>query len=419
MAAEPIPTSRSGKPGGGSTALYIIAAGLVAGMVCRYLALDHTTSDTFEYLLPWYEFVRARGIEGLGQPFTNYTPLYSYLLLIAAQFDGWMAPWYLIKAISFLFEFGCAVIAARLVSFSGARPHLPALAFALVWTAPTVLYNGALWGQADSLWTFFCLLSVYLFCRDKPRAGVIAFAVAVSIKAQAIFLAPFIFAFVLKRSLHWMWLAAIPAVYLLLAAPALLFGQSLNDILTVYLKQAGTFERLSMNAANLWLFVDNRFYRAGVVIGMIAAAAAGLAFSIIVARSRVAFKVQHIVLAAAVVLLLTPFVLPKMHDRYFYAFEVIAIVLACINPRLAPIAIAAQINGVLAYFAFDGITGAGLPLAALGNTLILIVLIRYAWISLTAPEIPEQKSFSPRLFAASLGLIWLVYGAAIALPRLV
>jgi len=80
-------------------------------------------------------------------------------------------------------------------------------------------------------------------------------------------------------------LATIPLVYLAIAAPAWLLGLPLTDILTVYFKQAGTFERLSMNAANMWLFVPNRFYEIGVGIGLALSAAAGLAYSIAVARA--------------------------------------------------------------------------------------------------------------------------------------
>lgn len=417
MAAEPIPGTQIQQSGFG-TAFVIAAAGLTAGLAARYFALDHTTSDTFQYLLPWYEFVRARGMESLGHAFTNYTPFYSYLLLIATWFDGWLAPLHLIKAISLCHEFGCAILAARLVAVAKAPAPMPAVAFTAVWIAPTVLYNGALWGQADSIWTFYCLVSVYLLCLARFRSAVVAFAVAFAVKAQAVFLAPLIFAFVLRRSIHWAWLAAIPAVYFLLAAPAWLLGQSMSEVLLVYVKQSGTFDRLSMNAANLWLFADNSFYRAGVVAGMTAAAAAGLTFSVIVARSKI-LDTPRIILAAAIILLLMPFVLPKMHDRYFYAFEVIVIALACIDRRFVAVAIAAQLNGVLAYFAFDGITAIGLPLAAIGNTLIVILLVRHAWITFASPAIPEKESFSPRLFVAAFGFIWLVYGAALAFSQIV
>jgi Gpi18-like mannosyltransferase len=330
-------------------------------------------------------------------------------LLAVTKLHGLFEPWYLIKAISFVFEFGCAVLAARLVALGESRPYAPAVAFAAVWLAPTVLFNGAVWGQADAVWTFFILLSVYFVCRDKPGIGVIAFAVGFSVKVPAIFLAPFIFALVLRRTIHWIWLAAIPATYLMIAAPAWLLGQPLLEILTVYFKQASTFERLSMNAANMWLFVPNRFYELGVGLGLAISAAAGLAFSASAARVKVQFGVEHIVVAAAISLLLMPSVLPKMHDRYFYAFEVIGIVLACLKPRLAVIAIAAQLNGVLAYLAYYGMVSSWLGLAALGNGWILVELVLCAWRKVSKPGIPDSLAFSPRTFVIGVNTFWMTY----------
>jgi Gpi18-like mannosyltransferase len=385
----------------------IVAASLGAGLACRYAVRDQVTGDTAQFLLPWYEFARIHGLASLGQAFTNYTPFYSYLLLAITKLHGLFEPWYLIKAISFVFEFGCAVLAARLVALGECRPYAPAVAFAVVWLAPTVLFNGAVWGQADAIWTFCILLSTYFLCRDRPGFGVLAFAVGFSIKAQATFLAPFIFALVLRRTIHWAWLAVIPVTYLVIAAPAWLLGQPLLEIMTVYFKQASTFERLSMNAANMWLFVPNRLYEPGVGLGLAISAAAGLAFSVAAARLKLQFRVEHIVLAAAISLLLMPSVLPKMHDRYFYAFEVMAIVLACLKPRLTVIAIAAQINGILAYLAYYGMASSWLRLAALGNVWILVALVLYAWRKASKPGLPDSVAFSPLTFVIGMSAFWM------------
>lgn len=360
---------------------WIILIAFAAGVACRYLALDHTTPDTFTFLLPWYEFARSQGLGSLGHPFTNYnyTPFYSYLLLIASRFDGWAQPWHLIKLITFAAEFGCAIVAARIVALGNMQRQAPSIAFAAVWLAPTVLYNGAMWGQADALWAFFCLVSIGCFCRERPRWGVIAFGMAFAVKAQAAFLGPFVFAFVLRRTIHWAWLFAVPAVYFLVALPAWLLGQPIEDIASVYLRQAQTLHWLSLNAGNPWLFVPPRFYTEGVVIGMTLAAAAGLAISIRVARSKLPLTPELLVLAATVSLLLMPFLLPKMHDRFFYAFEVTAIVLACLNPKFITIAVMAQLTGVLSYFAYDGVNGYGPLLAAFGNSALVLALGSYAW----------------------------------------
>jgi Gpi18-like mannosyltransferase len=396
-------------PSQSTTVRTIVAVSFIAGLACRYAALDQITGDTTKFLLPWYEFAQSHGIASLGHTFTNYTPFYSYLLVAATAFDGLFTPWHLIKGISFVFEFGCALMAMRLVASDQTRIYSPSVAFAAVWLAPTVLFNGAAWGQADAIWTFFILLSVYFICRGKPVAGVVSFSVGFSVKAQAIFLSPLIFALVLRRTIHWLWLAAIPIVYLAVAAPAWLLGQPLSDILTVYFNQAETFARLSMNAANMWLFVPNQFYGAGVAAGMIISASAGLALSIVAARTENLRKVEHLLPIAALSLILMPFVLPKMHDRYFYAFEVMAIVLACLKPRFSAIAVAAQINGVIAYLSYYGITARLMGPAAIGNGWIVLYLALYAYRKAKDPNEPDETAFSSKIFVIGLIPLWAIY----------
>lgn len=348
-----------------------LACGFV-GLALRYIAREHTTEDTFQFLIPWYVFARDNGIGALAEAFTNYTPFYSYLLLIAARFDWLGQPLSLVKAISAIFELGCAVVIARMVWQATRVPLRASMAFSAVWLAPTVIFNGAAWGQADSIWTFFVLMSVAMFMRN--RNGILPFAVALAVKAQAVFLGPFVLGMMLRRRIHVAWLAAVPTAYLVLAIPVLVAGRSLVSVLGIYLDQAHTFHRLSMNAANLWVFAGSTPYGIGVAAGLGLAAASGLVLSIFVARSRRSGP-EFILLVACVSLLLMPYLLPKMHERYFYGFELAVIALACLNLRYLPFAVIAQVNGVLSYLAFESEIVMGLLPAALCNTFLVFYLV--------------------------------------------
>ncbi|WP_338313636.1 hypothetical protein [Bradyrhizobium sp. TM239] len=383
-----------------------VGCGLI-GLVLRYLAREHATADAAEYIT-WYTFARDHGIAGLAKAFTNYTPFYSYLLLTAARFDWLGQPLSLVKTISVIFELGCAIVVARMVWQVTGVPLRASLAFCAVWLAPTVLFNGAMWGQADSIWTFFALISVAMFMRD--RNGVLPFAVACSVKAQGVFLGPFVLGMILRRKIHLAWLAAIPGAYAVLAIPVLIAGRSLVSVLGVYLDQAHTFHHLTMNAANLWVFAGGTPYAIGVAAGLVLAAASGLALSIFVAQSRRTGP-EFILLVACVSLILMPYLLPKMHERYFYAFELASIALACLNLRYLPFAVIAQVNGVLSYLAFESGIVMGLLPAALCNTLLVFYLVldlrhgergfrfsRFAWLGFSAST---AGLFSYLLFAGA------------------
>jgi Gpi18-like mannosyltransferase len=346
------------------------------GLALRYLAREHATTDAVQYLIPWYVFARDHGVGGLGEAFTNYTPFYSYLLLIAAQLDWLGQPLSLVKAISAVFEFGCAIVVAQIVWRATRAPLRASLAFCGVWLAPTVIFNGAAWGQADSIWTFFTLLSVSLFMQG--RNGVLPFAVAFAVKAQGVFLGPFVLGMILRRKVHWAWLAAVPGVYVVLAIPVLVAGRPIDSVFRVYMDQADTFHRLTMNAANIWVFAPGVPYTIGVVVGLALGAACGLALSVFIMRSKREGP-DFILLVACASLMLMPYLLPKMHDRYFYAFELASIALACLNPRYLPFAVIAQVDGVLSYLGFEREIIMGVLPAALCNTFLGFYLVLDLW----------------------------------------
>ena len=231
----------------------IVVATLI-GLAVRFAARDHIHPDSRAHLLPWYEFARAGGIDSLRSGFTNYAPFYSYLLLVATTLHGLFPPLLLIKGISFIFEFGCALVVFRLVSLGCSSPIRPAIAFAATWMAPSVLYNGALWGQADSIWTFFVLLTIYLICRERHFGAMLAFAMAVSVKLQAVFLGPLVFALVLRvvaLDLAGVHTCSRYADRHSDARARSAAERRAGDLL----RQAESFRSLSKDAANLWLFV--------------------------------------------------------------------------------------------------------------------------------------------------------------------
>jgi hypothetical protein len=104
-----------------------------------------------------------------------------------------------------------------------------------------------------------------------------------------------------------------------------------------------------MNAPNLYHFVPNSLYslltKAGVVVTTVVSAA--LAFLPRIRRSVMTTDGQ--VLAATMFVALSPFLLPKMHDRYFFGADIFSIVLAFFRPELWLVAVVFQVSSMLAY----------------------------------------------------------------------
>ena len=181
---------------------------------------------------------------------------------------------------------------------------------------------------------------------------------------------------VLRRTLPLTAPLWLPAMYGLCAIPVLIAGRPVMDVLAVYAKQADTFHFLSLNAASIWdplsPFVP---YSLGVPVGLCLAAVGGLALAWQIGRTRLEDP-EAMLIAAAASLFLLPFLLPKMHDRYFYGFEVTAIVLATLNARYFVIGLAAQICGLISYLAMTDGAPATVQGAAVVNLMLLWVLLQ-------------------------------------------
>jgi Gpi18-like mannosyltransferase len=378
------PAGRLGLPTGAGAAA--LGAALLVGLGLRLAVWSYATSDVGDYLQPWYAFARDHGWSALSSGFTNYTPFYSYLLIAITALDGRAPSLLLIKAISFAFEFGTALVAYRFVLRATQSRKRAGLALVASWLAPAVFYNGALWGQADSLWTFFIVLSAYLF--SVGRNGALPFGLAVAVKAQGIFLGPFALGMILRQRRSLLWFAALPLVYLAVALPTLLAGRPLMEVLRIYVDQANTFHALSMNAASLWALAPGVPYSIGVPIGMTLAAVGGLGITVLIDRAK-RTDIEFNTLAACLSLLVMPLLLPKMHDRYFYAFEVLSIVLACQNRRYVLVALAAQTSAVLSYVAVEQGIRFAVPVAAVQN-LMLAAFLAESFVRSNATAQPKR-----------------------------
>ena len=94
----------------------------------------------------------------------------------------------IVKLVPNLFDLGTAaliyVFVRKQASFKSAL-----LATALYAFNPAVIYNAAVWGQYDAIYTFFLILSLMLALKSRPKLAAAAFALGLLTKPQGIVLA--------------------------------------------------------------------------------------------------------------------------------------------------------------------------------------------------------------------------------------
>lgn len=100
---------------------------------------------------------------------------------------------------------------------------------------------------------------------------------------------------------------------------------------------------LAVNVSNLYVFIPNEYYSQGVILGvLIAGVIISLWVAVYAKRIRI-FTPEIILFSTFVSVALVPFLLPKMHDRYFYPADVLSLLAVFYFPRLWFLALGYQI----------------------------------------------------------------------------
>ena len=353
----------------------VICAALIAGaFVIRGLCMSHVTLDYEDFLSQWVDYYRLNGgFAALGDKIGNYNLPYLYFLAFFSYIG--VNDLYLIKALSIVFDVILAWGAMQLIGVYTASSAKRLTAFFLVLYWPTVILNGAYWGQCDSIYTAFAVISIYLALRSRGAAAMICIAVSFAFKLQAVFIMP-IFVVLLIASRVKLWhFALFPATYVVLMLPAVLAGYPLLDTVTLYFDQMGTVgSALNYNSSSIFAFFGNAENQSlASSLGIFAAfmLMAGIFAWAFAKRRRLN---DWAILGFAVILCVgIPYLLPHMHERYFFVADILTLALAVAAPEYMVLPILTQFASLLGYHAY--LKGRYLLPMSYGAAALAIVLI--------------------------------------------
>ena len=357
-----------------------------AVVLAKVSLLDYVSDDYTIFLNNWISEYAQMGIrEGLGSYIgSDYTPPYLYLMLVISRFPDY--PWlYMVKLISLLFEVLMAYAMLRLATLRARGEGVPLLLYHMTMILPTVMFNGAYWGQCDAIYTGFCLLALYLALSDRPCRSMLCFGVALSFKLQTVFFLPALLPLWLRGRVKLRHLPLIPAMYMVMMLPALWGGKSLNHVLTCYIQQAGQYNFLTVNAPCLYQLFPMAEIDGNVLYAMFSPMAMALAFAGLVACClpvcvhRERLTDESTLLFTLLTLATVAFLLPKMHERYTFGADVLSLAVCVFAPRRIVLPL---LFGLASYICYT----AGLP----GDSIMALkwaALFQLAAIALTAVEL--------------------------------
>lgn len=358
------------------------------GLILRFSLYDITSGDYLTAFADWMkECHEAGGFAYLGiKPGVSdastfdYNCMFQYLIVILHYIGGNISDMYLVKTLSVVFDFVCAITIARIAYhvFDG-NMQKTMLSYYAVLFLPTVVLNSAAWAQNDSIYTAFILLSLLHIMKGNDFRAFLYLAISYSFKQQAIFFMPFIILMWLKNKIKIRYILVLPVFHFVSLIPAAIAGRSWGDLLGIYGNQVAMFSRLSMNYPSIYTIITSdlkkatrqHLIRAGVVttviiFGMLASYMYHKKFKI-----TKKFMITLVIFTAE----LCCFCLPVMHERYGYMPELLAVVYALYSYKRLPICAFLQVISMITYtrYLFGSTVTYLWPLSVTMLTIILTV----------------------------------------------
>ena len=314
--------------------LAVITGAILLGKISL---LDYVSDDYDIFLSNWiYEYSKLGIKQGMGTYIgSDYTPPYLYFLQIISRVKDY-PPQYLVKVIPMAFEVLMAYAIMKISALKVKGEGAQLMIFHIASLLPTVVFNGAYWGQCDVIYTSLCLMALYMGLTNRSARCMIFFGLALSFKLQMVFFLPVLLPLWLCKKIKLRHLVLIPAAYMAMMVPALWAGKSLRHVLTVYLQQAGQYNFISMNAPNWYQLLPD--LGSELLYGIFGPMAMALGFACVMAMCalvtvhRDRLSTDSTVLVCLLMLSGIPYFLPKMHERYTFGADVLALAAAAYAP---------------------------------------------------------------------------------------
>ena len=373
-----------------SKELFKCALLLAFTLFIRLCFFDKENTDYEWFLKVWVAFFRENdGLKGLGKSIGNYNIPYLFFLALFSYSS--IRDLYLIKLLSVFFDLVLAFSAAILIRRCGAKPTKQMICFFSVLLLPTVVLNSAYWGQCDSIYVSLAILGIAFALPDRkgkgyPALSVICIGMAFAFKLQAVFLMPLWIILWIWKKYKPCWAVLFPLTYVSMMLPAVLKGKTLREVIFFYIDQADTVgSALNYNAPSLSALMRNITNPEEITRMLIVFAFAGMIMLVLAGiLLRKDMTSAQMLILSGMMSIIIPFFLPHMHDRYFYAEDILSLILAVYRPVLIPAAIGIQFGSLICYIGY--ITGYYMRL---GQTSVYLtndkgaiaVLASFLWIS--------------------------------------
>lgn len=356
-----------------SSYLYISVLAIGLAFALRGGQMNYQSGDYNTFLSNWVEYFRVNGFKGFSESVGNYNVPYLYFLALFSYLP--LNDLYLIKLLSIFFDVVLAFGMMKLASvFTHSAPKRLA-AYLITLLLPTVVINGSMWGQCDSIYTALAVLALWLALSKRPKLSMVFMALSFGFKLQAIFIMPIFLVLLFAKKVKFWHFFIFPATYIIEILPAVLSGRPFMDTLMLYFNQADSVgDGLNYNSPSFFAMLSSE-------VNVAAMSAVGVAvaflfvFGILIWAWYKRENLNNEAILGIAILFVAgiPFLLPHMHDRYFFMLDVLTLLPAVLWIGYAPAALFASFASILCYYSY--LNSAYLLPLRFGSFALIAVLI--------------------------------------------
>jgi Gpi18-like mannosyltransferase len=204
----------------------------------------------------WYNFTAEKGLYSFyDSTQSDYPPFNVYIFFLFGKLAHALGPGslnFITKLPSNLFDIATAYLIFRFVrqrySFPFALGAMTVYAF-----NPATIFDLAVWGQMDSVYTFFMVASLFSVTRSKYELSAGLFSLAILTKPQSVVLLPVI-AYLMLKNGGWKRVVTSAAIFFILIFLVIIPFHWDNPIKFIVDRYGGynKYAATSLNAYNFW-----------------------------------------------------------------------------------------------------------------------------------------------------------------------
>ena len=309
---------------------YFVLIFSIIAFIIRFIFKNGESGDYLTFLEPWIDQIRNLGyFKALKYPIGNYNVPYIFILTLISLIKT--KPLYLIKLVSIIFDYIMAIYSGKIVYKVTKSIDNSLMAYIIVLFLPTVITNSSIWGQCDSIYSAFSLISIYYLLDKKYFYSFVFLGISISFKLQAIFLLPLYgILFFKEKKIHLYHFLLLPLVDIIMCLPAIIMGRGIKDVLLIYANQTSEYNCLTMNFPNLYMLYGDSYYcmenefisKVGILITILIFTS----MLIYILIKKVKMDEKKILLIGLWSIIISTFFLPHMHERYMYTAEVLSVI---------------------------------------------------------------------------------------------